>query len=155
MWDLKGRRLGRQSGTRWQASQQRKPTVRTLMNRRTTWVVEQSGWEGKRFETRSLLAGMCPRGGFILMRLSTDQKRQLMGSDPLASGCGCALGLGPWSPPATPPNCRLCAGHGVTRSASPKGAHSLLCKHCKTTQGSITASMPPLPISYHWPEVRQ
>lgn len=50
------------------------------------------------------------------MLLSTDQKQQLTGSDPLASGCGCALALGPWSPPATPPNCRLCARHGVTRA---------------------------------------
>ena len=41
------------------------------------------------------------------------------------------------------------------QSASLKGTHSLLCKHCKTTQGSITASMQPSPISYHWPEARQ
>ena len=37
----------------WQSSQPRKPNVRTLLKRRTTWEAEQSGWEGQQFEMRS------------------------------------------------------------------------------------------------------
>ena len=34
----------------WQSSQPRKPNVRTLLKRRTTWEAEPSGWEGQQFE---------------------------------------------------------------------------------------------------------
>lgn len=91
-------------------------TVRTLMNRRTTWVVEQSGWEGKRFETQVLAGRDVSPWGLYPHALSTDQKRQLMGSDPLASGCGCALGLGPWRPTSNTTQLQALCRHGVTRS---------------------------------------